>query len=69
MKMSTLVYPVFFANNNMKFKKSKFTENHITIKLKFLQEKITICNICLNNFIYKYSFFNIVLVKINLQLN
>jgi len=51
MKMSTLVYPVFFANNNMKFKKSKFTENHITIKLKFLQEKITICNICLNNFI------------------
>ena len=51
MKMSTLVYPVFFANNNMKFKKSKFTENHITINLNFLQEKITICNICLNNFI------------------
>ena len=24
MKMSTLVYPVFFANNNMKFKKSKY---------------------------------------------
>lgn len=66
--MSTLVYPVFFANNNMKFKKSKFTENHITINLKFLQEKITICNICLNRIIYKYLIFSKILVKINLQI-
>jgi len=68
MKMSTLVYPVFFANNNMKFKKSKFTENHITINLNFLQEKITICNICLNRIIYKYLIFSEILVKINLQI-
>ena len=66
--MSTLVYPVFFANNNMKFKKSKFTENHITINLNFLQEKITICNICLNRIIYKYLIFSEILVKINLQI-
>lgn len=68
MKMSTLVYPVFFANNNMKFKKSKFTKNHITIKLKFLQEKITICNICFKRIIYKYLIFSKILVKINLQI-
>ena len=68
MKMSTLVYPVFFANNNMKFKKSKFTENHITINLNFLQEKITICNIYLNRIIYKYLIFSEILVKINLQI-
>ena len=52
----------------MKFKKSKFTENHITINLNFLQEKITICNICLNRIIYKYLIFSEILVKINLQI-
>ena len=66
--MSTLVYPVFFANNNMKFKKSKFTKNHITINLNFLQEKITICNICFKRIIYKYLIFSKILVKINLQI-